>query len=43
VGDAIADFSLVHHQLALAYAAQRCAVTLSTRAVLDALRAETLP
>jgi isochorismate hydrolase len=43
VGDAIADFSLIHHQLALAYAAQRCAVTLSTSAVLDALLAETLP
>jgi bifunctional isochorismate lyase/aryl carrier protein len=33
--DALADFSLEHHLMALRYAADRCAVTLSTK---DALR-----
>jgi bifunctional isochorismate lyase / aryl carrier protein len=37
VADAVADFSAAHHRRALDYAAARCAVTLSTRAVLDQL------
>jgi bifunctional isochorismate lyase/aryl carrier protein len=35
VSDAIADFSLDHHRMALHYAAQRCAVVIPTR---DAIR-----
>jgi trans-2,3-dihydro-3-hydroxyanthranilic acid synthase len=37
VADAVADFSPEYHRMALEYAASRCAVTLSTRAVLEAL------
>jgi bifunctional isochorismate lyase/aryl carrier protein len=40
VADAVADFSLDHHRMALTYAAQRCAVTVSTRAIIRALRQE---
>jgi trans-2,3-dihydro-3-hydroxyanthranilic acid synthase len=39
VADAVADFSAEDHQLAMDYAAQRCAVVTSTRNVLAALRA----
>lgn len=38
VSDAIADFSLAEHRMALEYAAQRCAVTVSTDGLLAALR-----
>ncbi|MFG2006866.1 isochorismatase family protein [Spirillospora sp. NPDC048911] len=38
VGDAVADFSLEYHRLALDYAASRCSVTVSTRTALAALR-----
>ena len=37
IADALGDFSLAHHQLALSYAAQLCAVTTTTQQVLDAL------
>ncbi|WP_164021048.1 isochorismatase family protein [Pyxidicoccus trucidator] len=37
VADALGDFSLAHHQLALSYAAQLCAVTLTTQQAIDAL------
>ncbi|MFP2924911.1 isochorismatase family protein [Pyxidicoccus sp. 3LG] len=37
VADALGDFSLAHHQLALSYAAQLCAVTTTTQQVIDAL------
>lgn len=37
VADAVADFSLEKHQLALTYAAERCAVALTTQQLLDAL------
>jgi isochorismate hydrolase len=40
VADAVADFSAEYHRMALAYAAQRCAVTLSTNAVLAQLSAD---
>ncbi|GAA3441682.1 isochorismatase family protein [Planomonospora venezuelensis] len=33
VADAVADFSLEHHRMALTYAAERCAVTLTTQQV----------
>lgn len=36
VADAVADFSRSYHDLALRYAAERCAATPTTRAVLDA-------
>ncbi len=39
VADALGDFSLAHHQLALSYASQLCAVTATTQQVLDALGA----
>lgn len=35
VADALADFSLDHHLMALRYATDRCAVTLSTKDTLD--------
>ncbi|MGA8942616.1 MAG: isochorismatase family protein [Thermoactinomyces sp.] len=38
VADAIADFSLEHHRMAVTYAAERCAVTTSTRMLLDELK-----
>lgn len=38
VADAVADFSAKYHRLAVGYAAQRCAVVLSTRSVLGNLR-----
>ncbi|WP_159767036.1 isochorismatase family protein [Streptomyces sp. HM190] len=34
VADAVADFSAYHHRLALEYAAQRCAVVVTTKEVL---------
>jgi isochorismate hydrolase len=37
VGDAVADFSLDYHRLALEYAASRCSVTVSTRTALAML------
>ncbi|MBF9134460.1 isochorismatase family protein [Plantactinospora sp. S1510] len=37
VADAVADFSRQEHRMALRYAAQRCAVALSTRQLVDAL------
>jgi bifunctional isochorismate lyase/aryl carrier protein len=39
VSDAVADFSAEQHRMGVDYAAQRCAVTVGTRAVLDALAA----
>jgi len=39
VADAVADFSLEYHRLALTYAAERCAAVPVTGAVLDALGA----
>jgi bifunctional isochorismate lyase / aryl carrier protein len=36
--DAVADFSLEKHRMALAYAAERCAVTATTQGLLDGLR-----
>ncbi|NPC83244.1 isochorismatase family protein [Pyxidicoccus fallax] len=35
VADALGDFSLAHHQLALSYASQLCAVTTTTQQVID--------
>lgn len=40
VADAVADFSLDHHRMALTYAAERCAVTVTTLQVGRALSAE---
>lgn len=37
VGDAVADFSAEYHRMALDYAAARCSVAVSTRAVLAAV------
>ncbi|MFJ8827538.1 isochorismatase family protein [Streptomyces sp. NPDC102467] len=37
VGDAIADFSLEYHRLALTYAAERTAMTVTTKSVLETL------
>jgi bifunctional isochorismate lyase/aryl carrier protein len=37
VADAVADFSLAHHMMGLDYAAQRCAVTVRTRVVVDSV------
>jgi isochorismate hydrolase len=39
VADAVADFTAAYHRLALEYATARCAVTLSTSALVTALRA----
>ncbi|MFP7232699.1 isochorismatase [Bacillus subtilis] len=38
VGDAVADFSLEKHQMALDYAAGRCAFTVTTDSLLDQLK-----
>lgn len=38
VGDALADFSLAHHQMALKYAAANCGVTITTALVIDELK-----
>ncbi|HEY2491352.1 MAG TPA: isochorismatase family protein [Paenibacillus sp.] len=38
VADAVADFSLEHHKMALTYASERCAVTLTTQRLHDELR-----
>ncbi|MCG5218711.1 isochorismatase family protein [Streptosporangium soli] len=40
VADAVADFSLDHHRMALTYASQRCAVTVRTQAIIRALKQE---
>ncbi|WP_196451969.1 isochorismatase family protein [Planomonospora sp. ID82291] len=40
VADAVADFSAEHHRMALDYAAQRCAVTVTTRQLSRALTRE---
>ncbi|MBB3108624.1 bifunctional isochorismate lyase/aryl carrier protein [Paenibacillus phyllosphaerae] len=37
VADAVADFSREDHEMAMSYAAKRCAVTLTTQGMLDAL------
>lgn len=37
VTDAVADFSLAHHIMCLNYAAQRCAVTIRTRVLVDSV------
>jgi bifunctional isochorismate lyase/aryl carrier protein len=37
VADAVADFSVERHRMGLDYAAQRCAVTITTQGILDAL------
>ncbi|WP_441251429.1 isochorismatase family protein [Kitasatospora sp. McL0602] len=37
VGDAVADFSLEYHRSALKYAAERCAMTVTTKTVLTEL------
>ena len=39
VGDAVADFSLEEHKMALNYASGRCAVTISTASLLKELKA----
>ncbi|MDQ0297940.1 bifunctional isochorismate lyase/aryl carrier protein [Salibacterium salarium] len=41
VGDALADFSSEYHQMALNYAANRCAMTTSTQNLLQQLRTRT--
>lgn len=38
VADAVADFSLEYHKMALKYAAERCAVTISTHRLMDELK-----
>ncbi|GGS96065.1 hypothetical protein GCM10010156_62860 [Planobispora rosea] len=40
VADAVADFSADHHRMALTYAAERCAVTVTTRQISRALARE---
>lgn len=42
VADALADFSPGEHQMALDYAARRCAATVSTRGLIDDLLAGTM-
>jgi isochorismate hydrolase len=37
VADAVADLSLAHHTMSLDYAAQRCAVTADTRAIISSM------
>ncbi|MFD2172187.1 isochorismatase family protein [Tumebacillus lipolyticus] len=41
VGDAVADFSLDYHKMALKYVAERCGVTMLTQDVLNELNRET--
>lgn len=41
VADAVADFSLEKHRLAITYAAERCAVVMTTERLVKALRGET--
>jgi bifunctional isochorismate lyase / aryl carrier protein len=43
VTDAVADFSLAQHRMGLDYAAQCCASTVSTRAILTELRSRGIP
>ncbi|MFN2744572.1 MULTISPECIES: isochorismatase family protein [Bacillus] len=38
VGDAVADFSLKHHEMAISYAADRCAVAITTEHLLNELK-----
>lgn len=38
VADAVADFSLEKHKMALTYAAERCAVTITTQHLIDELK-----
>ncbi|ARA98007.1 MULTISPECIES: isochorismatase family protein [Geobacillus] len=38
IADAVADFSREHHQMAIQYAASRCAFTMSTQQLLDVLK-----
>ncbi len=40
VSDAVADFSVEHHRMALHYAAQRCAVVIPTRDIIHTLASE---
>lgn len=40
VADAVADFSLEKHRLAITYAAERCAVVMTTERLIKALRGE---
>jgi bifunctional isochorismate lyase / aryl carrier protein len=42
VADAVADFSLEHHKMAMTYAAERCAVTTSTSLVLKELESKSV-
>lgn len=37
VGDAIADFSLEHHHMAMTYVAQRCGMTLPNKTIIETL------
>jgi isochorismate hydrolase len=43
LADAVADFSLGEHLMALDYAARRCAVTMTTAELLEALGAAAMP
>ncbi|WP_224244037.1 isochorismatase family protein [Hyalangium gracile] len=43
IADALGDFSLDHHHLALRYASQLCAVTITTQQVIEALRSRATP
>ncbi|MCY8007249.1 isochorismatase family protein [Bacillus haynesii] len=38
VGDAVADFSLKHHEMAITYAADRCSVTITAEQLLSQLK-----